>query len=211
MPASRATRSVGRGGGRPGSTRHPGPAAPTPGSGADDAPDADPESVARGIVLRRLTAAPRTRAQLADDLAARAVPEDVAERVLDRFTEVGLVDDAAFAEAWVRSRHTGRRLSRRALTQELRRKGVDDETVTAAVGEIDADDERAAAAALVAKRLPATRGLAREARVRRLVGMLGRKGYSGGLAMAVVRAALSGEEDMAGGVEGEVLDRDPDT
>lgn len=201
MPASRATRGSGRGSGRPGSARHPGPAAPTPGSGADDAPDADPESVARGIVLRKLTAAPRTRAQLADDLAARAVPEDVAERVLDRFTEVGLVDDSAFAEAWVRSRHTGRGLSRRALAQELRRKGVDDETVTAAVEEIDPDDERAAAAALVARRLPATRGLARETRVRRLVAMLGRKGYSGGLAMAVVRAALGDEDRQSGAPE----------
>lgn len=166
---------------------------PTPGSLADAGPDADPESVARGIVLRKLTAAPRTRAQLADDLAARAVPEEVAERVLDRFGEVGLVDDAAFAEAWVRTRHAGRGLSRRALSHELRARGVDDETVQAAVSDIDADDERAAAQALVTRRLGATRGLAVEVRTRRLAGMLARKGYSQGLAMAVVRDALAAE------------------
>ena len=172
-----------------------GPDGPTPGSPADQTPEADPESVARGIVLRKLTAAPRTRAQLADDLAARNVPAEVATALLDRFTEVGLVDDAAFADAWVRSRHAGRGLSRRALAHELRAKGVDDETAREAVAALDTDDERAAAAALVARRIPATRGLPREVRVRRLAGMLARKGYSSGLAMAIVREALAADGD----------------
>ncbi len=180
--ALRATRRVGGG-----------PSGPTPGSLADAGPEPDPESVARTILLRRLAAAPRTRAQLASDLAAREVPAEVAERVLDRFVEVGLIDDAAFAETWVRTRHAGRGLSRSALRRELREKGVDDETVATAVDAIDVDDEAAAARALVARRLPATRGLARAARTRRLVGQLARKGYSGGMAMAVVREALAAE------------------
>jgi regulatory protein len=169
------------------------PDGPTPGTLADSGPDADPESAARGIVLRKLTAAPRTRAQLAGDLAARSVPEEVADRVLDRFTEVGLVDDAAFAESWVRSRHAGRGLSRRALRHELRQKGVDDETADAAVQEIHPDDEVAAATALVAGRLAVTRRLPTEARVRRLVGMLARKGYPSGVALRVVRDALAAD------------------
>jgi len=187
VPAARRTRPF-RGG----------PTGPTPGSPADATPDADPESVARGLVLRKLSAAPRSRAQLAADLAARAVPDDVADAVLDRFTEVGLVDDAAFAESWVRSRHTGRGLSRRALSHELRQKGVDDETARAAVDAIGPDDEAAAAAALVAKRLPATRRLPPEARVRRLAGMLARKGYPSGLALRVVRDAVAAD---SGGAE----------
>ena len=149
--------------------------------------------MARGLVLRRLTAAPRSRAQLEADLAARDVPEDVAQRVLDRFTEVGLVDDAAFAEAWVRTRHAGRGLSRRALGQELRQKGIDDETASVALHDIGLEEEVAAATALVARRLPASRGLPVEVRMRRLAGMLGRKGYPGGLAMRVVRDALTAE------------------
>jgi len=144
-------------------------------------------------VLRRLTAAPRSRAQLEADLAARDVPDEVAERVLDRFTEVGLVDDAAFAEMWVRTRHAGRGLSRAALGRELRDKGVDDETARAALEDIDADVEIAAASALVARRLPVTRGLPAEVRIRRLTGMLARKGYPGGMAMRVVRDALAAE------------------
>ena len=154
---------------------------------------ADAESVARAVVLRRLAAAPRTRAQLAEDLVAREVPDEVAARVLDRFTEVGLVDDAAFAEAWVRSRQASRGLSRQALTYELRQKGVDDQIAQAAIEQIDRDGERAAASSLVTRRLAVTRGLAAEVRTRRLVAMLGRKGYSSGLAAAVVRDALSRE------------------
>ena len=180
-------------------TRHfrGGPDGPTPGSLADSSPDADPESVAKRLVLRRLTAAPRSRAQLEADLADRDVPDEVAERVLDRLTEVGLVDDAAFAEMWVRTRHAGRGLSRAALGRELRDKGIDDETVRDALEDIDPAAEVAAAAALVAKRLSATRGLALEVRLRRLTGMLARKGYPGGMAMRVVRDALTAEGTAA--------------
>ena len=171
-----------------------GPDGPTPGSAADEGPEPDPAAVARSIVLRKLTAAPRSRAQLAGDLAARDVPDEVATAVLDRYEEVGLVDDAAFAEAWVRTRHAGRGLSRSALRRELRAKGVDDETVAEAVEAVDDEAEAAAARALVDRRLPGMRRLPSEVRLRRLVGQLARKGYSGGLAMRVVREALDADQ-----------------
>jgi regulatory protein len=113
--------------------------------------------------------------------------------VLGRFGEVGLVDDAAFARAWVESRHRGRGLGRSALAGELRRKGVAPETIQEAVDLIDPGDEEAAARALVARRLPATRRLAPEARMRRLVGMLARRGHPQGLAVRVVREALAAD------------------
>ena len=106
--------------------------------------------MARGICLRALTGAPKTRSQLAELLARRGVPEEAAEAVLDRFTEVGLIDDAAFARAWVSSRQAGRGLARRALQAELRAKGVDPEVAAEAVELVDDDDERAAARTLVA-------------------------------------------------------------
>ena len=92
----------------------------------DLGPEADPESVARKILLDQLTGQARSRKELSDKLASRNVPDDVATRLLDRFEEVGLVDDEAFARAWVESRQRGRGLARRALQQELRRKGIDD-------------------------------------------------------------------------------------
>jgi regulatory protein len=150
----------------------------------------DPESVARAICLRALTGAPKTRHQLADLLAARGVPDEAAETVLDRFAEVGLIDDAAFARAWVSSRQSGRGLARRALSAELRAKGVEPEVAAEAVGEVEDEDERATAQRLVERRLGAMRRLDRATATRRLMGMLARKGYSGGLAAAVVREAL---------------------
>jgi regulatory protein len=156
-------------------------------------PDADPESVARKILLDQLTGRARTRKELSDKLTAKQVPEEIAVRLLDRFTEVGLIDDAAFARLWVdqRSSAHGKGLARRALAQELRRKGVDDETARTVLEEIDPSSEEEAARVLVRRKL---RSLARfddTTATRRLVGMLARKGYSSGLAFSVVRDELA--------------------
>lgn len=168
---------------------------PTDRTGEDDTPDADPQSVARQIALTRLAHAPRTRAELEQTLASRGVPAEAAAAVLDRFSQVGLIDDAAFARAWVQSRQAGRGLARRALAQELRRRGVDAEIATEALAEVDQTAEHAAASRLVARKLQATARLDRVTRIRRLTGMLARKGYSPGLAIQVVSEALAGESD----------------
>ena len=126
----------------------PDTAPPAGGPHAEDDPG-DPEQVARSICLRALTGAAKTRQQLADLLAKRGFPDDVAERVLDRFGEVGLIDDAAFARAWVTSRQAGRGLARRALKAELRAKGVDGEDAEQALALVDDEDERTSARRLV--------------------------------------------------------------
>ena len=156
-------------------------------------PEADPLGVARQICLQQLEARPRTRAELAAVLARRNVDADVAEQVLSRFTDVGVIDDAAFSELWVSSRHRGKGLAGGALRQELRRKGVDDEVIGEAVERLDSSTELATARALVDRRQASTRGLPPEARVRRLAGMLARKGYAAGTAFRVVREALADE------------------
>ncbi|OLZ63250.1 recombination regulator RecX [Streptomyces sp. IMTB 2501] len=153
----------------------------------------DPAERARAICLRLLTGTPRTRKQLADALRKREIPEDVAEEVLSRFEEVRLIDDSAFADAWVESRHHGRGLARRALAQELRTKGVDSALIDEAVSQLDSEQEEATARELVARKLRATRGLDRDKRLRRLAGMLARKGYPEGMALRVVRQALEEE------------------
>lgn len=153
----------------------------------------DPVERARAICLRLLTGTPRTRKQLADALRKREIPDEAAEHVLSRFEEVGLIDDSAFADAWVESRHHGRGLARRALAQELRTKGVDATLIDEAVGRLDSEQEEATARELVARKLRSTRGLDRDKRLRRLAGMLARKGYSQALALRVVRQALEEE------------------
>ncbi len=158
--------------------------------------EADPEGVARTILLDALTGQARTRRELADKLAKREVPDEVASDLLDRFTDVGLIDDAAFASAWVESRHRSRGLAPRALAQELRRKGVDDEEARAALEQIDEDDQRTAARALVDRKMRSMRGLDPQVATRRLAGMLARKGYGAGLAFSVVREALAEDDDV---------------
>jgi regulatory protein len=126
-------------------------------------------------------------------MARRGVPAEASDAVLARFGEVGLIDDSAFAQAWVDSRHHGRGLGRRALAAELRRKGVDDEVAADALAAVSADDEVAAARALVHRRLSSMTNLPREVATRRLVAMLGRKGFGGSLAYRVVSEALTSQ------------------
>lgn len=156
-------------------------------------PPRDPVEQARAICLRLLTGTPRTRKQLADALRKREIPDEAAEEVLSRFEEVGLINDSAFADAWVESRHHGRGLARRALARELRTKGVDATLIDAAVSQLDSEQEEETARELVARKLRATRGLDRDKRLRRLAGMLARKGYPEGMALRVVRQALEAE------------------
>ena len=164
-------------------------------------PPADHEAVARKILLDQLTGQPRSRSELATKLARKQVPDEVAERLLDRFEEVGLVDDEAFARDWVQSRQAGRGLARRALTVELRRKGVDPQVVDEVVQEVDPDDEVETARRLVRRKLPSLQRFDEVTQVRRLTGMLARKGYPSGVAFTVVREEIAGAAELLDGAE----------
>lgn len=152
--------------------------------------DTDAYTEAKRIVLRQLTVAPRTRHQLAEKLRQRGCEPEVSAAVLDRMSEVGLVDDEAYARMFVRSRQESKGLAARALTQELRDKGVAEEYIDAALVDVDTDAEFEKARALVAKRIGGLRGLDREVQIRRLAGFLGRKGYDGSVAYRVINEAL---------------------
>lgn len=208
-----------------GSAPPPGPISPTEGTARRDEPP-DPSVTAREICLRLLSVRPRTRAELDKALHRRGVADDVIAEVLDRYADVGMIDDSAFARAWVTSRHHGRGLARRALAGELRRKGVDSEITEIALAEVDGESEESTARELVARRLRVERATRRiptardgddpqncddprtestqvggdkerVALVRRLVGMLARKGYSPGLAYRVVKDALVDDAEAA--------------
>lgn len=171
----------------------------------------DEAEVAREICLRQLATRPRTRAELATALTKREISAEVIESVLARYDEVGMIDDAAFAREWVATRHQGRGLSRRALADELRRKGVDAETAGAALDDLDPETEEATAHALAVRKVRVSRGEP-DAVFRRVVGMLARKGYPAGTAIRAVKAAMEAQaaEAEADGYA-ELVDRiDPD-
>jgi regulatory protein len=174
----------------------------------DLGPPADPSAVARTILLAKLSDQARSRDELSRALEAKAVPRDVANNVLDRFEAVGLVDDKAFAIAWVESRHATRGLSRRALALELRRKGVADDLIEEAVSSIAYGDEQMTARRLVDRKLASTRRLDRHTRFRRLASALARKGYPPGLCAAVVHDALADEALGDASSVGEIDDAD---
>lgn len=155
------------------------------------------EEQARNLCLRLLTARARTRAELEGQLTKRGYPNDVSGRVLDRLTKVGLVDDADFAEQWVRSRRVNAGKGKRALAAELRTKGVGDDVITAALADIDAGAERERAEQLVRDRLRREKlGDDDDTKVaRRLVGMLARRGYSQTMAFDVVKDELASERE----------------
>ncbi len=165
---------------------------PTGAAAQDEEPDQ--ESVARAIALRLLTSSARSRAQLAEAMARKEVPEEVADRVLDRFTEVGLIDDAEYARMVVRTRHAERGLSRRAIAVELRRRGIDDELAGAALEQVEPQDEESAARALVRRKLASTAGLDAQTRSRRTFAALGRKGYPPGLVSRLIREELAQQD-----------------
>ena len=191
-----ARSSPGSGGSRSAASRPAG--APTP----ELDPDADPAAVARAIVLRQLTNSPKSRLQLARKLAERHVPDDVAEAVLDRFEEVKLVDDADFADMWVRSRSQNRKLAKGALRRELADKGIDDATAAGALAQLSDADEESAARDLVQRKLRGTTGFAdraeRDKTTRRLASMLARKGYQPSLAFRIVGEVLDEAVSAAG-------------
>lgn len=153
----------------------------------------DPEARARAVCMRMLTHAPRTRAQLERALERREFPAQVVESVLGAFDQAGLIDDEAFARAWVSSRHHARGLSRSVLARELRTRGVEEDTIREAVAELTEDDEEGAARDLAGRSLAGSRGKPTQTRIRRALGALARKGYTSGLSYRLVREELETE------------------
>jgi len=202
-----------RSGTRGGQRRRPGSKAGSKaGSGAwsradGDATRADPgldrsdeewRSEARAILLRQLALGPRSRHQLDRKLAERDIPSSVASALLDRFEEVQLIDDAEFARMWVRTRTAAKALSRSSIRRELAEKGIDPDLAEDALLQISDEDEHDQARDAVRRKLRGSVDLSdravRDKEVRRLVGILLRKGYSPGAAFTIVKDVIAGAE-----------------
>lgn len=174
-------------------------AKPCPLPSTSEPAEADPakrEEQAKSLCLRLLTARARTRAELAGQLTKRGYPDDVSDRVLDRLATAGLIDDADFAQQWVRSRRERAGKGRKVIAAELRSKGVDEEVIAEALAGVDAGAERDRAEQLVQGRLRRETLGEDDLRItRRLVAMLARRGYSPSMAYDVVSAELAAERE----------------
>jgi len=160
--------------------------------GRFDEPDdeADPVGVAREIALRQLTVRARTRVELARALLRRKVPTEVAEQVLDRLEEVGLVDDAVFARDWLAAGER-RHKSRRALAVELGEKGVARELIDEAVAELDGEHDYLVARGYAEKKAAGLAKVPPDAQYRRLAAALARRGFNASVVAQVTREVLA--------------------
>lgn len=162
----------------------------------DEVP-ADPVAVAREIALRQLTVRSRTVEELRRAMSRKGVPDEAADEVVDRFSEVGLLDDATFARDWVAG---GARRSRssRVLAQELKAKGVDPEVIGEALADRDPDADLEVARALAARKVRSLAGLDRAVQYRRLAAALARRGFPSAVVAAVVGETLQGPSEQVG-------------
>ncbi|MFN2149595.1 MAG: regulatory protein RecX [Anaerolineales bacterium] len=147
----------------------------------------DEEQRAYLRALRYLSRRPHAEKEIREKLYRNGFAEPVLRRTIDRLREAKLVDDAAFARAWVENRLTFRPRSARALRMELKRKGVPAAAIDQA---LDGFEEQQAA------RLAAEKGLRRYAHLepetarQRLMAYLTRRGFDYSVVKHVLRDVM---------------------
>jgi len=162
-----------------------------------DPPTTDPAERARSLALSMLDRAPRSAADLKLRLVAKDVDPAIADAIVARYIEVGLLDDRSLAAMIARTRHAERGLAPRVIAGELRRKGIAEDDIAAALEPLTDEVQVEAARTLAEARWMRMADLSQAVRTRRLVAYLGRKGYSASLAFALVRdlSRADGEAD----------------
>jgi regulatory protein len=106
---------------------------------------------AYGNALRYVAMRPRSVWELETYLRRKEVEDPVAEMIISRLKNVGLLDDTAFAKAWVSNRRILKSTSKRRLQMELKQKHVPELTIDQVLRE-DETDERSALRDLVEKK-----------------------------------------------------------
>jgi regulatory protein len=152
-----------------------------------DRPPADPSTPrpldparAYARALDLLARAPRSIRDLRRRLLLKGEPEPDVDAAIERLTAAGLLDDAAYARAFVRAKVSSQGFSRRRLQQELAKRGVARDIADAAIAEVlhDEDvDETANIDRVARKKLRMLSGLDEDTQRRRLFAFLARRGY----------------------------------
>ena len=153
----------------------------------DDVTERDYVGDAQTIALNALAVRAKSRGELAAQLKRRGIPVDVANEVLDRLERSKLINDLDFARAWSRSRLSSKKISKRVLAQELRKKEVADDLIAVALDEISVDEEYEAALQLGQRKARSLQNYAEEVRERRITSALARKGYNYSVISRVLR------------------------
>ncbi len=148
------------------------------------------EQRARNVLLFQLSKSPKTAQELSQILEKREIPQEIADEAIERFIEVGLIDDWATAQSLVSYRRSQYK-SKRVISYELQKKGVDDDLIASATAELD-DSEQDLANRAAEKRIRSLKNLEDEVVRRRLMGYLQRRGFSAGICSRAVGFAIDG-------------------
>jgi len=149
------------------------------------------EERARNIILRLLEKGPRSSAQLLEVLAASEIPIEIAKPLIQRFTEVELINDQVYAQDLADASRRTKGLARSMVKRKLESKGLDKDLINRVASEISDEDELAVATDLAIKRYGQLRHLDSDVRNRRLVGFLQRRGFGSSVVFAAIREAGS--------------------
>jgi len=147
----------------------------------------DPYSLAQTIALIALAPRAKSRGELFAHLKQRGIAEDIANAVLYRMQEQGLINDEEFARAWSQSRQRTKKLSKRVIANELREKGVSGEIIDIVTSEIDQDAEYVIALELATRKYRPIAHLDSEIIRRRVHGALAHRGFSTSVINAIMR------------------------
>jgi regulatory protein len=147
------------------------------------------EERARNIVLRLLERGPKSSSELALALEKHEIPTEIARHVIQRFSDVELIDDSAYAQQLADASRRTSGLARYMVKRKLADKGLDQEIIDRVASEISDEDELLVATELAIKRRGQLSKLAPEVRDRRLIGFLQRRGFGSGVVFAAIREA----------------------
>lgn len=173
---------------------------PAAGTGLFDAAAEERKAKVRNRALNLLDHRARFRSELRTRLLGLEFDEDTVEEVLDDLQGTGLLNDELFAREWVRSRAQRRGKSRMVLNRELQQKGVGPEHRAQALAQISDDDEEARARAIAQKKARSLRSIPetyeeQQKELRKIVGMLARRGFNQGMSLRIARVALNQRVD----------------
>ncbi|CAB4630030.1 unannotated protein [freshwater metagenome] len=147
------------------------------------------EERARNIVLKLLERGPKSSSELASALEKHEIPKEIAKLVIDRFSEVELIDDASYAHQLADASRRTQGLARSMVKRKLADKGLDQDLINQVASDITDEDELLVATALAIKRLRQLSKLAPEVRNRRLIGFLQRRGFGPSIVFGAIREA----------------------
>jgi regulatory protein len=147
------------------------------------------EQRARNVLLHQLARSAKSAEQLRQILAKREVDSEIVERVINRFIEVGLIDDLLFAETLVSARRKFRGRSATVIRRELLQKGISKEICEQVLGSVTQEDELELACELATRKISQMAKLEPDVRRRRLAGFLARKGFASNIVSTALRQA----------------------